>query len=232
MLRFADDEDNDDICHFINNINKCECTPGSLYEFRCSNTLSISLEQIDKDLNDSSIQWLILEVYKPIDMIIGAARYYTSIDDDNERKGIIDIFAPCNNNDGSINKEIGNQILNRIEHMTLEQNINTLEVHIPQWRDDLNELLIECGYKDQGGQMWPASDDLLKPTMIIHMRKKIISPETSTNDTNDMMMTDILADLEIVDKEGTNDEMEKLMTTLFSALHKEHGDNNGFEDLP
>ena len=52
MLRFADDEDNDDLCHFINTTNQCECTPGSLFEFRCSNTLSISLEQIDNDLNE------------------------------------------------------------------------------------------------------------------------------------------------------------------------------------
>lgn len=226
MLRFADEEDNEDLCNFVNESHRCECTPGSVFEFRCANTLRISLEEIDKDLNNTSLQWLILEEFKPTEMITGAVRYYTTIvDENNERKVIIDIFAPANDVDkNSIDTTICNRMINRIEHMTLEQNIDILEVHIPLWRNDLRDLLVECGYKDQGGHMWPSSDDLLKPTMIIHMRKKMISESYSN--------IEMLTDIEVVEGDGSrNGEMEELVSCLFTALHKEHKDNSGFEDL-
>ena len=231
MLRFADDEDNEELVDFVNKSHLCECSEGSPFAFKKIGATRITLEEMDKDLDNASLQWIILEVHNPIDMIIGAARYYTRVDDENERKGIIDLFAVATQNDTyCVNKTLSNQLLNRIEHMTVEQGVSTLEVHIPQWRHDLMEMLFDCGYTDQGGLMNPSSDSLLKPTMIIHMRKRI-----STEATNGI--SDLLSGMEVVEDERGTDhnergtEIEMLMSTLFSALHKEHGDNKGFEDL-
>jgi hypothetical protein len=225
MLRFADEEDNEELVCFVNITHLCECCEESPFVYKKKGASRITLEEIEKDLDDSSLQWIILEVYNPTDMIIGAARYYTSVDDENERKGIIDIFAIAGKNDNKyyIDKAISNQLLNRIEHMTIEQGINALEIHVPQWRDDLMELLIDCGYTDQGGLMCTSSDNLLKPTMIIHMRKRIFTE--TTNDISNLL------DMEIVENGTGTNEMELLMSTLFDALRKEHGDNKGFENF-
>lgn len=130
--------------------------------------LSIECLQIVSDLENMKVKWIVLETPVPEEKIVAAGRF-TFLSD---KTSYVDIICA----DESIEKSL-RYLLLKIEHISFSHGQDKVVVGIPQWRSDLETVLLASEYSEQSGHIWPENTniELIKPTMILEYHKTLNS---------------------------------------------------------
>ena len=113
-------------------------------------------------------KWIVLETPVSEERIVGAARFKLRME---HKTSYVDIICA----DPTANAEIFKYLLLKIEHISFSHGLNKVLIAIPQWRQDIDLLLLNEGYEEQSGHIWPEekSHEILKPTMILEYHKTL-----------------------------------------------------------
>lgn len=154
-----------------------------------------------------TFKWIVLETPVPEEKIVGAARFTLRAD----KISYADIVCA----DAESSSEILKILLLKVEHIAFSHGLDKVIFGIPQWRSDLEDMLLAAGYCEQSGHIWPEdkSHELLKPTMILEYHKSLYSnqskvvqaPESfdfSTSSSNAYLDGSLLNKLETVSEEA------------------------------
>ena len=174
-MRFADEEDADDICVVVNAAYFIEQEqPGG---FRKAGP-KLTRERVEEDCSSMAARWIVLETASPEENVVGVLRLRmntTAPNANNEptpqRRAIIDIVCAT----GAIPAErtaICNQLLARVEGIAIGLGVEVLIIELTQWREDLQSWASSCGYEDRGGYMLE-QENLLMPTMVLEFQKNV-----------------------------------------------------------
>eukprot|EP01041_Mallomonas_annulata_P004984 gene4984-9960_t len=220
-MRFADDEDKDDI-EYLDHI----------YAFRKKGSTRITASEIETDCSSMTSRWLVLETPIPEENIVACGRL-KFVNNSNIKCGIIDIIGVSG--DISNQTQLYGQLLRHIEVILGSHGCRTSVIYVPQWREDLLQIFIQLGYEDLGGHEWPLENKeiLLKPTMILEMQKTLIlklkDPKTFPASTASSIDVDINIDMnhnkDKDDKNITDANMECLFSPA-DMIQPEQGDED------
>ena len=188
-----------------------------------------------------NVRWLVLETPVPEEEIVAAMRLRSGSD----RIGYIDVL--CAAGDVVVREHILRRLLLIAETVSFNLGLKKTIVQVPEWRVDLDGLLRSLGYHQLSGSAWPLDKQfqLNKPTMLLDYHKTLsidIDSNTAASSTSlstaagaeaDQIIT--LGEVQSFNISETssaakpNDEMERLMESLFTALHVEYGPSGSVE---
>ena len=224
-LRFADEEDCDELSDFVSEIRKLE----GENEWR-SPGCNVSAEEVAEDCDNMKRRWIVLETPVPEETVVAAVRLRLS-EDGGQRKGVVDVLCAVGGGEQEQQGTVYNQMLARVENIARGLGISTLVIELAQWKEAAYEWLSSCGYVDRAGRAC-LDENLLKPTMILEMHKdltqerQILSTTAVIASAPDDSIDDLLSSINIGSSTtlplAENDAMEALVGTLFAALHKEY----------
>jgi hypothetical protein len=224
-LRFADEEDCDELSDFVSEIRKLE----GEFEWR-SPVSNVSAEEVAEDCGNMKRRWIVLETPVPEETVVAAVRLRLS-EDGGQRKGVVDVLCAVGGGEQEQQGTVYNQMLARVENIARGLGISTLVIELAQWKEAAYEWLSSCGYVDRAGRAC-LDENLLKPTMILEMHKdltqerQILSTTAVIASAPDDSIDDLLSSINIGSSTtlplAENDAMEALVGTLFAALHKEY----------
>lgn len=125
--------------------------------------------QLEADFNTTSTKWIVFETPVPEENIVGACRLLCDHQSDTV---VVDII--CADGEAGVRNNIVRDLVKRVEVISMNMGIRTAIVQIPQWRSDLQDCAISCGFEELGGHLWPADKQpqLIKATMVLEFRKK------------------------------------------------------------
>jgi len=250
-FRFADDDDGEEIFATIEKSYAHEIAmdqvfdPNNPFKFR-SNVPLYSKTELEEDLVNPRIKWMVLETRPPEEAIVACARVVL---DGALRHCTVKLICGTGDSD-SDKEERYSTLLKRLEQIVRSHGSDTVSVEVPQYREKEHKWLNKVGYTDRSGQGWPKekANQVLVPTLLLDFRKTLTahtcpltssSASTSTSTSVSVDMID-MSDLQIVDTDVTSastsissasgsgaradggGNMENLMSTLFSALHAEY----------
>lgn len=199
-LRFADDEDAEEIANVVNQSHLVECVEGGKYQMR-NDGPRITVEEIISDCSQASCRWIVLETPRPEELVVAAVRLLMI---PKENKAIIDLICsiPLPNNISEVTKSdssepfsglcrsISSQLLAKTENIARGHGMDWLIIEVSQYREDIMDWVSECGYEDKGGHMWPSNkpcgSGLSKPCMLLEFQKDLRI--RSINDENSRML--------------------------------------------
>jgi hypothetical protein len=186
---------------------------------------------------------VVLETQPPEEDVIAAARLYFN---DDERCGCVDIFCAAGDSEATILERLA-YLLFKLESVVFAHNYVALTVEVTQWQEDIQGWLIDAGYEDRGGYVWPSekASQLLKPTMIFRFKKDLriqseaavaiaaTSSESEEPDESSLedLLSHIAANVDSTEPASFNgalsgssesNDMEHLFSQLFKALHSEY----------
>jgi hypothetical protein len=197
-LRFADDEDAEEIAKVVNESHLIECIEGSKYQYR-NDGPRITVEEIKSNCSQASCRWIVLETPRPEELVVSTARLLMI---PNENRSVIDLICSIPNytseqikSDSSepfsgICKSISSQLLAKAENIARGHGMEWLTIEVSQYRQDIMDWVSECGYEDNGGHMWPSNKPcgtgLSKPCMLLEFQKDLRI--RNENDENSRML--------------------------------------------
>jgi len=192
--------------------------------------VSISNTKLEEDMDCLSVKWLVLETPVPEEQLVAALRLRRGLD----QAGYIDIL--CAAGDVAVQEQMLRRLLLIAETVSFNLGLKKIIVQVPEWREDLEQLLKSLSYRQLSGCAWPNGKQyqLSKPTMLLDYHKTLSSaPDKSTAPASTPTSVDGITEKEALQVEHSSiseistmnpDEgMERLMETLFTALHVEYG---------
>jgi hypothetical protein len=225
-LRFADEDDSEDLSEFVNEIRMLEGesewrSPGS----------TVTADEVAEDCCNMKRRWIVLETPAPEEAIVAAVRLRLS-EEDGQRRGVVDVLCAVGGGEQEQQGTVYNQMLARVENISRGLGISTLVIELAQWKEAAYEWLSSCGYVDRAGRAC-ADENLLKPTMILEMHKDLTQERQNLSTANEAVpapedsIDDLLGSIDLETSStalpaAEDDAMEALMGTLFAALHKEY----------
>jgi len=184
-------------------------------------------------MDHMSVRWLVLETPVPEEQLVAALRLRQGPD----KTGCID--ALCAAGDVTVRQHVLRRLLLIAETVSFNLGLRKTIVQVPEWREDLEQLLKLLGYHQLSGSAWPQEKlhQLSKPTMLLDYHKALSSaPDYSTPastpstvDSTAVIQTEHFSIGEI-SAVKSDDPMERLMESLFTALHMEYGTSNDDDD--
>jgi hypothetical protein len=128
---------------------------------------------------------VVLETQPPEENIVAVAKF---IFDKERQAAIVDLICAIGADAGEI-KTSFTIMLRKLENVVYSHNLNSIIIEAASWRTDVQELLVDAGYIDNGGHSYPSNQEhfLLKPTMILEYskelrREKLIVSSSAKND--------------------------------------------------
>lgn len=176
-----------------------------------------------------SVKWLLLETPVPEEQLVAALRLRRGSD----QAGCIDIL--CAAGDAAVQDRMLRRLLLIAETVSFNLGLKKTIVQVPEWREDLEQLLKSLSYRQLSGCAWPQEKQhqLSKPTMLLDYHKTLSSaPDKASTPTSvaveeeeeEVLQVEHSSISEISTMNPDDDHsMERLMESLFTALHVEYG---------
>jgi hypothetical protein len=162
-LRFANDDDSEEIEEFVNDCLRTEINNFAyLREDARVNAADIATQTF------TNKRWIVLETPAPEENIVSALELITN----RETAKIVSMYTSSEN---GVESYIARYFLDKIERIVSGMGAGYLSLEIPHWRDDKFEWLGFAGYKEYGGSLLQVTADTLviKPTMMMEFRKNL-----------------------------------------------------------
>ena len=152
----------------------------------------------------------------------------------------IDLFAHHIAEDESENvvHRIKNLLVKHLEMVAMNLGVCVICYEVPQYNEDMQTFLVQCGYKDTRGRaMNSAETEKMKPILpciLLSYEKRLVTKVSSTKDDEDdeILEVGLLEGSTVFGKASPGPLFEGLMSDLFGALRTEYHDekSNSTED--
>ena len=176
-FRFADDYDIADIVSFVNSAHQVEVTPGSDFHFRKESSLRVTLPEVEGNFESHSVRWILLETVVD-EEIVGGARINV---DNSSKQATVDVVGAVGETT-SARDCVMKLLLQKVDVICYNMGLEKIIVPIPEWRTDIEKVLVDSGYAELSGYIWPVEkqEQLLKATMILEFHKALrMKPSTT-----------------------------------------------------
>ena len=251
-FRAASEDDAVAIEMLINDFYDFECVKSSAEGSTSSSSFAVSTrgtpyrplgpritkDEIESNIVEEDTNWIVLEDMDADDSdLIGCARMRI---DKVKNICYIDLFAHHITEDESENvvHRIKTLLVKHLEMVAMNLGVCVMCYEVPQYNEDMQTFLVQCGYKDTRGRaMNSAETEKMKPILpciLLSYEKRLVTKVSSTKDDEDdeILEVGLLEGSTVFGKASPGPLFEGLMSDLFGALRTEYHDekSNSTED--
>mmetsp|Transcript_25173 Transcript_25173/g.39653 ORF Transcript_25173/g.39653 Transcript_25173/m.39653 type:complete len:359 (-) Transcript_25173:234-1310(-) len=164
-MRFADEDDCEDILNLINQAFLVEMGDTGLAFKNCNRMTS---EEVMAHLRPgASSNWVVLESQPPEEVAVAAALVVLA---PALREGRVACLAV---HPSVQRRGIGRYLLHKVESIFSNFACKDSVVQTAEWRTDVQSWLLKNGYKEMGGGLWPHVEHCSRPTSYLLYKKRL-----------------------------------------------------------